>query len=171
MTIEVKTTMTKDEMKNSIENIASVKRLKFIKSPILKLVESPPIPGTIPFTATNTSSPLGVIFAFDCNTANFGTFESWIDQHDTLNKNELFDLCYILHSTFFYTFDDLDKKDEALEGIYLLSKAVKEKYGKFENVENFEKYENDVSSPSVQFDGTKRLVDQGGGFLNFLSNL
>jgi hypothetical protein len=40
-TIEIKTTLTKDEMTKAMENVASVKRLNFIKSPIFKLVESP----------------------------------------------------------------------------------------------------------------------------------
>jgi hypothetical protein len=171
MTIEVKSTMTKDDMEKSIENVASVKRLKFIESPIHRLVESPTSPEEVSFTASKTSSPIGVIFAFGCDTTNFGTFESWINSSSKYNKNELFDLCCILHSTFFYTFEDLDTKDEVLKGIYLLSKVVKEKDNRFENIDGFEKYENGKRNPSVQFDGTKRLVDQGGGFLNFLSNL
>ena len=161
MTIEVKTTMTKDEMKKSIENVASVKRLNFIKSPILKLVESPNTSVLPSFTVSQISSPIGVIFAFDCDTRNFETFESWIDSSIIRDENQLFNLCYILHSTFFYTFEDLDRKDDVIKGIYLLSSAVKEKDGDYENIEDFEKYENEVRNPSVQFDGTKRLVDQG----------
>jgi hypothetical protein len=141
MTIEVKTTMTKDEMEKSIENVASVKRLKFIESPIHRLVESPNSREVVSFTSSKTSSPIGVIFAFDCDTTNFGTIESWINSSSGYNKNEFFDLCYVLHSTFFYTFEDLDRKDEVLKGIYLLSKVVKEKAGRFENIEGFQKYE------------------------------
>lgn len=65
MTIEVKTRMNKDEMEKSIENIASVKRLNFIKAPITKLVESPNTSELLSFTVGKTSSPLGVIFAFE----------------------------------------------------------------------------------------------------------
>lgn len=171
MTIEIKTTMTKDSMNDAIENVVSVKRLKFIESPILKLVESPPIPGIIPFTYTKTSSPLSVILAFDCDTTKFETFESWIKSSKVDNQNELFDLCYILHSTFTYTFQDIDRKNEATRCVYPLSKSVRQEYPKLENLEDFEKYKDDIRNPLVQFYGIPRIVDQGLGFLNFLSNL
>jgi hypothetical protein len=80
--------MTKGDMNDAIENIASIKRLKFIESPIHKLMESPTTPGAIEFTATKTSPPIGVIFAFDCNTTNFGTFESWI-KSNTIDKKRI----------------------------------------------------------------------------------
>jgi hypothetical protein len=153
------------------ENVASVKRLKFIESPILKLVESPTITGTIPFTYTTTSSPLSVIFAFDCDTTNFETFESWIKSSKVDDQNELFDLCYILHSTFTYTFQDQDRKNQATKCVYPLSKSVREEYPKLENLEDFKKYKDDMRNPLVQFYGIPRIVDQGLGFLNFLSNL
>jgi hypothetical protein len=170
MTIEIKTTMTKGDMNDAIENIASIKRLKFIESPIHKLMESPTSPGAIGFTATKTSPPIGVIFAFDCNTTNFETFESWI-KSKTIDKKELFDLCYILHTTFTYTFQDLDRKNQGTRCVYPLSKSVREQHPKLENLQDFEKYKDDVRNPLVQFYDTPRVVDQGGGFLNFLSNL
>lgn len=79
----------------------------------------------------------------------------------------------MLHTSFdfFYTFEDPATKDEVLKGINLLSKAVKQKDGEYENIEDFNINENDARNPSVQFDTTKRLVDQGVGFLHFLSNL
>jgi len=170
MTIEIKTTMTKDAMNDAIENVASVKRLKFIDSPVLKLMDSPTIPETIPFTVTKTSYPIGVIFGYDCDTTNFETFESWI-KSSSIDKKELFDLCYILDSTFTYTFQDLDRKNQASRCVYPLSKSVREQYPKLENLEDFENYMDDIRNPLVQFYGTPRVVDQGVGFLNFLSNL
>jgi hypothetical protein len=171
-TVEIKTKMTKDQMNKAIENVASVKRLNFIKSPIYKFEESPdptPItPEALPFTITKTktSPPIGVIFAFDCDTTNFETFESWINDwtsRSANNNNELFDLCYILHSTFTYTFLDPDRKDKATRCIYPLSKSVREHYGKLENREDFEEHKDDIRNPCVQFFTTSRIVDQGGG--------
>jgi len=134
----------------------------------------PITPEAIHFTITKTSHQIGVIFAFDCDTTNFETFESWINDwtsRSANNNNELFDLCYILNSTFTYTFEDLDRKNKAKRCIYPLSKSVTENYGKLENREDFEEYKDDIRNPCVQFFTTPRIVDLGVGFLNFLTNL
>lgn len=52
-----------------------------------------------------------------------------------------------------------------------MSKSVRQEYPKLENLEDFEKYKDDIRNPLVQFYGIPRIVDQGLGFLNFLSNL
>ncbi|MGB6594666.1 MAG: hypothetical protein WBE68_24445, partial [Candidatus Nitrosopolaris sp.] len=55
----------------------------------------------------------------------------------------------------------------------ILSKSVRliERFRKLENLEDFEKYRDDIRNLLVQFFTTPRIVDQGVGFLNFLSNL
>jgi hypothetical protein len=161
MTIEVKTTVTKRIMEDAIENVASVKRLKFIESPIYELKGDS-------YTISKTSPPIGIIFGFN-STTNFDTFESWISSN--IPKNEMFDLCYILNSTFSCTFQDLDRKDKLTEVIYLFEKAIRRTNMGFENIENYERYKDDLSYPLVNFKGNSRIVDQAVGFINFLSNV
>jgi hypothetical protein len=86
-------------------------------------------------------------------------------------KNEVFDLCYVLNSTFFYAFQDLDRKDTLTKGIYLLENAVRRINNGFENVENYETHSDPVKYPIVNFEGNDRIVDPAVGFINFLSNI
>jgi hypothetical protein len=55
-------------MKKAIENVASVKHLRFTESPIYELKSNS-------YTVSKTSSPIGIIFGFN-STTNFDTFES-----------------------------------------------------------------------------------------------
>jgi hypothetical protein len=55
-------------MKKAIENVASVKHLRFTESPIYELKSNS-------YTVSKTSSPIGIIFGFNSKT-NFDTFES-----------------------------------------------------------------------------------------------
>jgi hypothetical protein len=50
-------------------------------------------------------------------------FESWI-MSKTVSENERFDLTYILNSTFFYGFLDMDHKDIFTKGVYLHQDSV-----------------------------------------------
>lgn len=76
---------------------------------------------------------------------------------------------YFQHS---YTFQDLDRKSQATRCVYPLSKSLRQiDYHKYENLEDFEKYKDDIKNPLVQFFTNPRIVDQGVGFLNFLANL
>lgn len=133
MVIEVKTTVNRDMMHYVIENIASVKRLNFIESPVF-IMEGDS------YTKNKTSCPIGVIFGFNCDTNNFDTYDSWIMSKNIAGK-EMFDLSYILHSTFFHAFLDIDRKDKTTKGIYL--------HEEYENVSDYEKYQGDRQHPLV----------------------
>ena len=167
MTIEVKTMMTKDEMKKAIENADSIKQLKFIESPIQTLNETPQIPGAVSFDVTKTSSPIAIIFAFNCETSTYETFESWIESGKAHNEIQLFDLCYILQPTFFYTFQDLDRKNRPSKGINPLPQTVIETSGKLENVKDFDKYKDDVQIQSLFLTITKeQWIKQVGSLIS-----
>ena len=150
-------------MKEAIENIASVKRLEYIRSPIYEIKGNS-------VTISKTSPPLGVIFIFNSRTKDFKIFQSWITSR-TVSENERFDLSYILNSTFFYGFLDLDHKDEFTKGIYLRQDTVNIINNRIDNVENFKRFRDDLRYPLVKFEGNERIVDQALGFINFLSNI
>jgi hypothetical protein len=62
-------------MKKAIENVASVKHLRFTEFPIYELKGNS-------YTISKTSSPIGITFGFN-STTNFDTFESWIISANT----------------------------------------------------------------------------------------
>jgi hypothetical protein len=165
MTIEVKTTVNKDTIEEAIKNVASVKRLRFIESPIFELKGNT-------YTESKTSPPIGIIFGFNSKTTSFNTFENWITKTKT-PKSEIFDLCYILNSTFSYTFQDLDHKDISTQTIYLYERAVKKTYNGYENIESGNSAEDEDRRrfPVVSFQDKDRIVDPAIGFVNFLSNI
>jgi hypothetical protein len=158
MVIEIKTTMNKDKMKEAIENIRSVKRLDFINSEVLSLsgrhLEIQP-----------TSPPLGVIFGFKFDTQNFETFESWIKPNLQMSKREVFDLCYLLKSTFYHAFPELDLKNEITRGIFPIDiEKVEVPAGSKE----FKNPDDNRTYPIVQLNDLSCAVDPSRGFLNFL---
>jgi hypothetical protein len=114
MVIEIKTIINKGKMEEAIENISSVKRLDFINSEIFSIKSSATgEPRDKPhFELQPTSPPLGVIFGFKSDTSNFETYDSWIKAKLPIPKREIFDLCYLLNSTFYHAFAELDYKNE-----------------------------------------------------------
>jgi hypothetical protein len=73
-TIEVKTTLTSASARESIENLASVKRLKIIEDQFM-LAE--PQGGGISYINYSPRPPLGFVFSYNSDALQFETFKDW----------------------------------------------------------------------------------------------
>jgi len=76
-TIEVKTTLDSSSSKEALENIASVKRLDFVKEIFRDPVAISAPLGGLGYTEHEPFPPLGFIFAYNSDAARFETFEGW----------------------------------------------------------------------------------------------
>lgn len=166
--IEVKTTFNKKLVCSAIDNIASVKRLKFIEGEIFSLEHhEAPTGSTGSLSEQPTSSPLGVIFGYESETSNFNTYASWLEPIQKMNKKEIFDFIYTLGNTFFHGFEDISNKSKIIKGIFCLqdnNKCIEcDKASEYQNSKNGRKY------PVVEVGEKYYVVEPARGFLNFLS--
>ncbi|MCK8087959.1 DUF6602 domain-containing protein [Vibrio sp. 1CM8B] len=80
--IEVKTTLSKKKMTEAIENIKSVKKLKFIKQSFREMPVDPVYElnaDTVMWNTVSTTSPQGYIFGFSSSAKKFTTFQDWFE--------------------------------------------------------------------------------------------
>lgn len=73
-TIEVKTTLSSNSVKDALENIASVKNLDLIPD---KFTGSETRGGNFSVNVYTPTPPIGFIFAYNSNTQQFETFKKW----------------------------------------------------------------------------------------------
>jgi hypothetical protein len=168
MTIEVKTTFNKETIRQSIENIASVKQLKYIQREIVSLDHHEPETGHVASISKQpTSSPIGIIFGYNSETTNFNTYVSWLEPIQKMNKTEIFDFIYTLENTFFHGFEDISNKSKLVKGIFCLQDK-----GKCVECNESKKYENKTNGrayPVVEVGEKHYVIDPALGFLHFLS--
>jgi hypothetical protein len=82
-----------------------------------------------------------------------------------MSKREIFDLCYLLKSTFYHAFPELDLKNEITRGIFPIDiEKVEVPSGSKE----FKNPDDNRIYPIVQLNGLSWAVDPSRGFLNFL---
>jgi hypothetical protein len=165
---EVKTVLNKQTTQEAIENIASVKRLRFIESQVVGWKHPEPGTGTAASsTVQKTSPPLGVIFGFKTDTVNFNTYAPWLEPINHMPQNEIFDLIYSLNTTFFHVFEDLTGKKQISKGMYCRLRSGRcieaEKSGVYRDEEDGQTY------PVIEAGEKRYVVDPARGFLNFLS--
>lgn len=93
--IEVKTSIDERELAASIENIASLKRLQYVR-------EGVPTARHEGFTFVPTTPPVGVIFAFDTSFRRIETIVKHLDEHCVnLDPSERPDLICVLNRGIF----------------------------------------------------------------------
>jgi len=81
--IEVKTSLDSKKAEIALENIDSVKKLKYIQKGVRLQPTEPDIEITgdsILWDVKDTSSPIGVIFSYESETKNFKTFWKWFNK-------------------------------------------------------------------------------------------
>src|SRR6266852_3018057 len=79
-TIEIKTTLTSDSIKEALTNIASVQQLNFIND---QFADTDIRNGSFSFNTYTPQPPLGFIFAYNSNTQQFETFKNWLTPTNT----------------------------------------------------------------------------------------
>nr|WP_315897428.1 DUF6602 domain-containing protein [Candidatus Nitrosocosmicus arcticus] len=150
--IEVKTILNAKFFKEAIDNIVSVKKLNFIRYEKEEEVNynSKPI------------SPLGIIFAYKSTTNDYRTFLRWANdvfKSSQINRDHIFEKCYILKNTFSIKLPDIDSRHRLSFDFCHLNK----------NSSNKEKLRKNISIKDSN--GKECKCDRSRGFLIFLSDL
>lgn len=174
LVIEIKTLMKKDTVAQAIDNIASVKKLNFIKGKTAFMRHEPPNTESVAsFVLQDLSPPIGVIFGYRSDTRDENTFATWFESIKTLNNKEKFDMCYTLETTFFFISPSISPNpknpNEFTQAIFNLiqdrNNIESNKNDEYTNPKNNRKY------PIIDVGEHHHVVDPARGLLNFLSVL
>jgi hypothetical protein len=82
-----------------------------------------------------------------------------------MSKRGIFDLCYLLNSTFYHAFQDVDYKNEITMGIFPIEIEKAEIPA---GSKEFKNPDDNKTYPIVQLQGRNWAVEPSRGFLNFL---
>jgi hypothetical protein len=171
MTIEIKTLLDIQSMGEAINNVTSVKQLKFIESRIPYLDYDSDKNEMMPKYKMN-SSPRGVILGLKSDTTNLDTYESWLSPMKGIDAKFHSDVIYSINTTFLHNYEDLRNKSKMEEFYYTLldeNKLPELEEVRVEGTVKLYKNPSDGQTyPVIKKDNTFHVVDPGRGFLNFL---
>lgn len=156
--IEVKTIMSKQFLKDAIDNIASVKKLNFIRYE-KEIEENETYHLDYKF---DSISPFTIIFSYTSTTKNYKTFFDWIVvalKELQLEGTHIFERCYIFENTFSVKLPNLEVRDLlSFDFCHVLA-------------DSFTELNPNTHSVICDFYGNEQACDKSRGFLIFLSDL
>lgn len=172
-TIEVKTTLRRGDIKTAIENIESVKKLKYIEG-VIPYIESPGKPVAMNFKTQKTSSPWGIVFGYKTDISQATTLKNnFLEFLEPVSKEHHFDLGFILEKGFVIGYQDFWPHRSFYSGFY---GAVGKGENGVEGVARIEREDLKELHPNdrnkiLQVDGKHYIVNPARAFVNFLIDL